>query len=276
MAPAKPIEPEAFREFERTGWEKVSQEYHDYYSRVTRQTIEPLLDAVDSGPGHRVLDVATGPGYGAAAAADRGAHGVGLDFSEPQIVMAKEQFPNAEFHVGDAEDLPFPDGDFDAVIMNFGILHFPRPEVAVAEAFRVLKPGGRLAFAVWATSKISMAFRVIERALKAHGNLDLPIPGGPHPYRFSDPDECAQVLSAAGFENPASELVHTVWRLPSPDALYEAVSTAGVRMTSVLELQTPDALDRIRTQMREDCTAYLKGDGIEIPMAALLSSATKP
>lgn len=276
MAPAKPIEPEAFREFERSGWEKVSQEYQDHYSRVTRQTVEPLLDTVGAGSGLRILDVATGPGYGAAAASERGAIGVGIDFSEPQIVMARKQFPNVEFHVGDAEDLPFPDGDFDAVIMNFGILHFPRPEVAVAEAFRVLKPGGRLAFAVWATSEISMAYRVVEGALRAHGNLDLSIPGGPHPYRFSDPEECSRVLLGAGFENPNSVIIDTVWSLPSPDALYQAVSTAGVRMTSILELQTPDALERIRAHMREGCSAYEKDGGIEIPMGAVLSSATKP
>ncbi len=276
MAPAKPIEPEAFREFERSGWQKVAQEYQDHYSRVTRQTVEPLLDAVGAGQGDRILDVATGPGYGAAAVVDRGAQGIGIDFSEPQIVMAREQFPVAEFHVGDAEDLPFPDADFDAVIMNFGILHFPRPEVAVAEAHRVLKPGGKLAFAVWATSEISMAYKVIEGALRAHADLDLPIPGGPHPYRFSDPEECNRVMSDAGFQDYVFKIVNTVWRLPSADALFQAVSTAGVRMTSILDLQTPETLERIRYQMKADCAEYEKDGSTDIPMGAVISSATKP
>ncbi len=162
------------------------------------------------------------------------------------------------------------------MIMNFGILHFPRPEVAVAEAHRVLKPGGKLAFAVWATSEISMAYKVIEGALRAHADLDLPIPGGPHPYRFSDPEECNRVMSDAGFQDYVFKIVNTVWRLPSADALFQAVSTAGVRMTSILDLQTPETLERIRYQMKADCAKYEKDGSTDIPMGAVMSSATKP
>jgi SAM-dependent methyltransferase len=275
MASDAGIDPEAFREFEREGWRKVSQEYQDYYSRVTRQTVEPLLDTIGAGAGHRILDVASGPGYAAAAATAREAQGVGIDFSEPQIDLARQQFPDTEFHVGDAENLPFPDESFDGVVMNFGVLHFPRPEVALSEACRVLKPGGRIAFTVWATSDISSAFKIAERALRAHANLDLPLPEGPHLYRFSDPEECRVKLLEAGFSDPKTTLVNTVWRLPSPSALYDAVGSAGVRMTSIFNLQTPEALAKIQEQMREDCTTYETDSGIELPMGAMLSSGTK-
>jgi len=275
MTPSTDIDPEAFREFELTGWRKVSAEYQEYYSRVTRQSVEPLLDKVGTGPSLRILDVATGPGYAAAAATARGAQGVGIDFSEPQIELAREQFADTEFRVGDAEALPFPDQSFDGVVMNFGILHFPRPEVAISEAFRVLKPGGRLAFTVWATSEVSKAFAIVEGALKKHGNLDLPIPKGPNLYRFSDPEECGRVLAAAGFNNPTSDLINTVWRFPTPEALFSAVSSAGVRITSVLNMQTPEALAKIQTQMREDCMAYKNGEMFDLPMGCILSSATK-
>ncbi|HIF08722.1 MAG TPA: class I SAM-dependent methyltransferase [Sneathiellales bacterium] len=275
MSTKPDIDSETFREFELTGWRKVSAEYQEYYSRVTRQTVEPLLDAVGAGQGMRILDVATGPGYVAAAATTRGAVGVGIDFSEPQIELARQQFAGSEFHVSDAEDLPFPDQDFDGVVINFGVLHFPQPEVAISEAFRVLRKGGRLAFTVWAASEVSKAFDIVERALKTHGNLDLPLPKGPYLYRFSDPEECSRVLLAAGFDNPTSTLVNSVWRFPAPETLFEAVSSAGVRMTSVLNLQTPAALENIRAQMRNDCAKYVSGDMIELPMGAILSTANK-
>ena len=146
----------------------------------------------------------------------------------------------------------------------------------MAEAFRVLKSGAKLAFAVWATSELSMAYKIIEGALRAHANLDLPIPGGPHPYRFSDPEESARVLLDAGFQKPQSKIVDTMWRLSSADALFQAVSTAGVRMTSILDLQTPEVLDQIRARMKADCAAYGVDGKTEIPMAAVLSWGTKP
>src|SRR5262249_56363460 len=96
-----------------------------------------------------VLDVATGPGYVAAAAVRRGASVVAVDFSEAMLAEARRHHPAIDFRSGDAEALPFPDASFDAVVMSFGLLHLARPDQALAEAHRVLRPRGRLAFTVW-------------------------------------------------------------------------------------------------------------------------------
>ena len=129
----------AFYEFERAGWERVAGDYHRYFAALTTRFIDPLLDAGGVRAGSRVLDVATGPGYVAAAAARRGAEVEGIDFAEAAVAVARQQHPAITFQTGSAEKLPFPDALFDAVVMNFGLLHVAQPELALAEAYRVLR-----------------------------------------------------------------------------------------------------------------------------------------
>jgi ubiquinone/menaquinone biosynthesis C-methylase UbiE len=109
------MEEDAFSAFERRGWEHLAQSYHSYYADLTTQSNDALLDALEVGPGTRFLDVATGPGYVAAAAAARGAEAVGVDFAAAMVDQARRLCPGLTFRVGSAEDLPFPDAGFDAV-----------------------------------------------------------------------------------------------------------------------------------------------------------------
>ena len=97
----------AFHDFEHAGWEQAAEHYADTFGNLTRQTAEPLLDAVRARAGTRLLDVACGPGFIAAAAARRGAHVTGLDFSRAMIAMAERAHPGVMFREGDAEALPF-------------------------------------------------------------------------------------------------------------------------------------------------------------------------
>ena len=139
---------QAFREFEQAGWESASvvAKYHEHISSVTTQSVEALLDAAGIRSGSRVVDVATGAGYIAGTAAQRGADVIGIDFSAVQVQMARDRYPSVRFEEGDAEALPFDPQSFDAVVSGFGMCHFPNPDIALREAFRVLKAGGRIAF----------------------------------------------------------------------------------------------------------------------------------
>ena len=85
----------------------------------------------------RVLDVCCGPGMISAAAARRGAQIVGLDFSAAAVDIARASVPAAEFHEGDAQNLPFDDSSFDAVVCGFGIIHLPDPQRGLAEMYRL-------------------------------------------------------------------------------------------------------------------------------------------
>src|SRR6478672_7834286 len=84
----------AFDAFEKSGWERVARAYHGFAGAITPQVVDPLLDAASVGPGVRVLDVASGPGYAAARAASRGAVAVGVDVAEAMIVLARARHPD--------------------------------------------------------------------------------------------------------------------------------------------------------------------------------------
>ncbi len=270
----------AFRQFEHNGWQTVAGRYHHFFSILTTQAIPALLDAALGGPAGtrtpRLLDVATGPGYVAGAAAERGASAFGVDFSPAMTRLASSRYPELPFSAGDAEDLPFADGSFDSVVTNFGLLHLGRPEKALAEAHRVLRPGGRVAFTVWTLPEESVAFGIVLRAIEAHGNRNVCLPPGPPFFRFSDPSESRRVLAGTGFQSIQVMRVLQVWRLRSADELCEAMESATVRTRGLLAAQSKESLFAIRDSMRKETKAYEKNGGIELPMPAMLASAVKP
>jgi ubiquinone/menaquinone biosynthesis C-methylase UbiE len=266
---------DAFHAFEHAGWEAVPRQYDESFAALTVQSIEPLLDVTEVREGLRVLDVATGPGYAAAAAARRGANVVGLDFSAAMVAEARRKHPTLDFREGDAEELPFADDSFDAVVMNFGLLHVPRPERAVREAHRVLRPRGRFGFTVWAPPEQAIGLGLVLRAIQRHGDMSVPLPPGPPFFRFSDSGECRRVLQDAGFESPHVNLVPQVWRLRSPEVLFEIMLRSTVRTAALLGAQAPHALDAIRDELRDATAAFRNGDAIELPMPSVLASAKK-
>jgi SAM-dependent methyltransferase len=267
----------AFRELEQSRWQQIVNDYESALGDFNQQAIEPLLDAVGAGPEMRLLDVATGPGSVAAAAWKRGASVTGIDFSPPMLAVARQRNPSIEFVEGDAEALPFRDGSFHALAMNFGMFHLARPDQALEEGYRVLLPQGRIAFTVYAPPEESMAICIALGAVRVHGAMDVPLPEGPPFFRFSDPEECHRALQNIGFVNSRVVKVPQVWRLPSPDALFDLMLSSTVRVAALLRAQTLDALRAIRKSMSEAATAYLTNEGeIELPMPAMLTSAIKP
>ena len=266
----------AFYEFERAGWERVAGDYHRYFAALTTRFIDPLLDAGGVRAGSRVLDVATGPGYVAAAAARRGAEVMGIDFAEAAVAVARKQYPAITFQTGSAEKLPFPVALFDAVVMNFGLLHVAQPELALAEAYRVLRSGGRVAFTVWGDPNTCLGFKIILDAIAEHGAMNVPLPEGPPFFRFSDAAESERVMTEAGFKGPTVEEIHVDWEMRDADVLFETFLYGAVRTGALLQAQTPEALAAIRQAVRDDVMPYSEEGRILLPMAAVLSTAERP
>ena len=270
------LDPEKFRQFEHAGWETIPASYHEAFGALTGQAIEPLLNAAGVKRRINFLDIASGPGYVAAAAAKRGATVLGVDFSTGMVVQARQLHPGVDFRDGDAEQLPLGNGLFDAAAMNFGILHLGRPEKALLEAHRVLRSGGRFAFSVWAPPQETIGFGIVLRAVELHGEPRVELPEGPPFFRYSDPDECIRSLLVAGFESPSVTKVSQVWRLPAGDGLFNAMKDSTVRTAGLLRAQKASVLDRIRDAMRLELAEYTKGDVVKLPMPALIASGIKP
>lgn len=270
------IDPKEFRAFEQDGWQKIPQQYHEAFTDLTTQAIGPLLDPVGVKQGMRLLDVATGPGYVAAAAAELGAQVIGVDFSTSMVAEARRLYPGIQYREGDAEELPFQDASFDAVVMNFGLLHLARPERALTEAYRVLCSGGRFGFTVWAKPTECIGFGIVLRAIEAHGKMNVGLPQGPPFFCFSDPEECSRTLTQAGFVSPEIQVVPQVWRLRNADALFNIMRDGTVRTAGLLRAQSRQAIGAIRKAIRQSVLEYQKGDRIELAMPAVLASAWKP
>jgi ubiquinone/menaquinone biosynthesis C-methylase UbiE len=259
-----------FARFEHEGWERVANKYDSVWSPLTRQFIPSLLADASVSAGMLALDVACGPGYVSAAAKQLGAVPTGIDFSEKMVGIAKGMFPGIRFRQGDAHDLAFEDGNFDRVLMNFGLLHVSHPEKACAEACRVLKRGGKFGFTVWAGPERNPGAKIINDAIEAYANLNVGLPEGPPKYLYGERDECRQVLTRAGFDGASmSYETRTVeWHLPDAGYYFEAERNAGVRTAGILARQSPERLEAIRIALENGIKQYATGNEFALPMAA--------
>lgn len=137
-----------FKEMQKQSWASFVP-----FEAITTPEAARLVQHAGIAPGMKVLDVACGTGVVAITAARMGAIVSAVDFTPQLLERARENTRLAQvevdWHEGDAESLPFEDGRFDAVLSQFGHIFAPRPEVAVTEMLRVLRPGGTLAFSTW-------------------------------------------------------------------------------------------------------------------------------
>jgi ubiquinone/menaquinone biosynthesis C-methylase UbiE len=217
-----------------------------------------------------VLDVACGPGYVSAAVKQLGAVPLGIDFSDKMVAMAKRMFPEIRFTQGDAHNLPFKDGSFDRVLMNFGLLHVSRPEKVCAEACRVLENGGKFGFTVWAGPDQNPGAKIVNDAVEAYANLNVGLPEGPPKYLYGEREECRQVLKRAGFDGASMRYeTRTVeWHHPHAGYYFEAERNAGVRTAGILAHQSPETLEKIRIAIENGIRRYRRGNEFVLPMAA--------
>ncbi len=269
-----------FSVFEKNGWEAVAQEWHNHFETVSRQSINYLLQSVGvteqhNNQGKLLLDIATGPGYGAFEATQLGVNARGIDFSEAQIHQARILHPAVKFEIGDAEDLPYSNSKFDAVIINFGLNHFPHPEKALKESLRVLKAGGRIAFTTWAKPPLSVGFDLVQSAISKFGNPDAFLPAGPNYYRFADSEEASKTLKKVGFRAPKISVVPQTWRVNDGKEMLKAIENGTVRAGALLRAQDTAVKNKIISYICQEAEKYRSGKFLAIPMPAILAAATK-
>jgi SAM-dependent methyltransferase len=263
--------PHPYRDFELAGWERAATAYAETFESATRLYGEVLLDAADLKTGVDHLDVACGTGHVTHLALERGAKSVGVDFSSAMLAEALRLHPLGRFRSADAEALPFASGTFDAVTVNFGLHHFPFPERALAEAHRVLRKDGRVAFTVWATPDEHALHAIALEAVRGAGSAGVSLPTPPHGVLNTLP-ACMSLLVAANFK-PVAEycgLIRRTLHLGSVTDLTHLIESGTVRLASLLRSQ-PQA-DRVAILRGLEAAAkrYERAGHLEIPVVAVL------
>ncbi len=269
------FDPEAVRAFEHAGWQRAASEYDATFARASGPFVEALLDAAGVAEGMQVLDLCCGTGRVAAVAARRGALPTGVDFSSAMLAEARRAHTQLRFDEGDAERLPYPDHSFDAVAANFGIHHVPRPNQAIAETLRVLRPGGRVAFTAWAMPAENIAWRLLFDAIRAYGDLEAanaPPSGG----NLGTTEAGLRLLQGAGFTDCRAEPVRRDWLVAEPRDIVAALARGTVRTAALIAAQHALARPVIEAAVAAAAAPYRRAKGFAVPIVAILAYGMKP
>ncbi len=271
-----PVDADAFRAFERAAHNRLAESYAEFFTPITELAIGRLLDAAKVGPATRVLDVATGPGPAASAALARGADPVGIDLAPRMIELARSLHPGIEFSEGNVESLPFPDLSFDAVVCNFGLGHFPRPEHSLAEGIRVLRPSGSVALSWWDDLQRQRVQGLFREAIAQVGVLPpADVPQGHPVFRFSDTGEFERLLQGAGLNGVTVEDHQTSYFVPDVDTLWRGGLGSLAVTAATIRSQGEPVQRKVRAAFERLTKAYQTSSGLEIPIAFKIGAGRK-
>lgn len=261
-----------FGAWERAAWDVRAAPYAASLGELTRGSVPALLDAAGVSAGDRVLDVGTGPGFVALAAAERGAVVTGVDQSAAMLRIARGTGVVAV--AASVEHLPFEDRAYDAVVAGYLLNHLPRPERAVAELGRVLRSGGRLALTVWDLPDANPALGLFGPIVTELGLLGA-VPPGPDPARFAGEAELERLFTHWG-----QVVIQRVrWTVSvEPGAWFDAIADATPRTGAVLAQAAPEQRAQARQRYVEVARASYGVDSgrVQLPAGAVLCAASRP
>lgn len=255
--------------YELETWNRCAADYLDTFAGLTSQAIPLLREAADLSPGSHVLDLGSGPGHGAEMLAQAEAIVTGIDFSPEMVKAAQCRYPEITFREANAEELPFDDGVFDAVVSNYMVHHLARPEAVFREITRVLKPGGRFVFVVWGAPEDQSSICAFFGAVEAHHNV-AEFPHGPL-FGITELRVFEPLLAQAGLKDCQLSTHDVIWRTESLDPVLNGFWDWGNLTALSLELQ-----EKIKETTRKNAEPYKQNGQFELPHTALLGSALKP
>jgi SAM-dependent methyltransferase len=243
------------------------------WTELMEPRMRPLYEAGLAGlaiePGTNVLDVGCGSGLFLSLAAATGARVAGLDAAEGMLAVARRRLPDARLEHGDVEDLPFADASFDAVSGFNSFQYAASPSDALAEARRVLRPGGRLLAATWAPPEMCD----LAPYLAALGALlPPPPPGAPGPFALSGDGALAALLASSGFAPQETRDVICHFDYRDADETLRALlsSGPGVRATR------HSGLEPVQRAVLQSIAPFRQADGsYRIPNAFRFTRAIR-
>lgn len=254
-------------------WDALVDSYAAQAQPFTEFFAKAALAKLDIGPGTRLIDIATGTGAAAIAAARAGADVVAIDFSEGMVRNAMSHgLSNIDARQMDGEDLKLPDASFDAAVSIFGVMLFPDWRAGLREMHRVTRSGGSAAVVVW-KSRFGAAANLLlsEALLTVYPGVTRPSPSDGM-STLSDPDALATALISAGFRNPHVEEVTHSYILDI--AAFDDVD----RLFAANPIWRPlEAVQRfaVLCELRARAERERVGDVLPIPSTALIVTADR-
>lgn len=262
-------------------WEK----HRAVIERMFAPVAAALTEEAGIGPGNAVLDVATGPGEPAlslAAVVGAKGHVIGVDIVPAMIDSAKREaarrgLSNASFRVASADELPFDDESFDAVVSRFGVMFFPSPLDGVREMLRVLKPGGRLALAVWHHADSNPFHYVLSEIVGRYVESPPLDEDAPDAFRFAPRGKLLRIVREAGLAEARERLLKFSIEAPLSLEEFWVVRTEmsdGLR-TKLAQLSKTQ-VGEIKNAFLEAARAYSGERGVSFPAEVLVVSGASP
>jgi SAM-dependent methyltransferase len=274
-----------FRRRSRAVWEAMAPGWdsrHAYFEEIARPVTDLMLERLAPERGQTILDLAAGTGVaGFAAAGVVGSEGrvIVSDFAEQMVDAAARHaarlgLTNVECRVLDAEQLELADGAVDGVVCRWGYMLMADPAAAFRETRRVLRQGGRLAFAVFTGPEENPWGSLPVAVLVEQGHMPRPEVGAPGLFALADRDRLSGLLAEAGFSQPRFEEVAFTWRFADADAFWTFLNEAAGAITIVLDRLDHDERLRAGQEIRRRAEAFAGPNGVELGGVSLVASAT--
>ena len=232
-----------------------------------------MVAALDPKPGETVLELAAGTGEtGFAAARMVGPDGklLSTDFSPAMVDAARRRgaelgLENVDYRVLDAERMDLPDASIDGVLCRYGYMLMGDPAAALAETRRVLKPGGRLSFAVVGAPDRNPWAAVPGRVLVELGHSPPPEPGAPGIFAMAEEARIRELLAGAGFDPPRVEEVEVVWSFADDEELWRFVTEVAGGLALVIRGLPEDEQLRVRSEVERASEPLRSNGGYDMP-----------
>ncbi len=270
---------ETYREQSRQIWGDIApgwEERRAWFMEITGSVNQWLLDKGDPQPGQTVLEVAAGTGdLGLAAASRVGADGrvISTDFAPEMVAIARrigesDGAANVEYRTMDAESMDLGDNSVDVALCRWGYMLMADAGAAFRETRRVLRDGGRLAFAVWTGADRNPWIALPAITLIQRGHMPPPEPGGPGILALADADRVRSLLTKAGFTDIEFEELVFDFRYPDFDDVWDTLTRLAGPLAVVINALPEDERQNTREAIQDALSAHRGLDGSYIAPAS--------